>query len=204
MGLVVERSVEIDAGRVGYLEAGPATGAAVVFLHGAAFRATEWQELGILEACAARGLRAIALDLPGHGRSDPSARQPEAFLRAFLVAAGLARPVLVVPSMSGRFALPLLASWPDLVRGFVAVAPAGAERYADRLRGTVIPALVVWGTNDTVLPHAGAEVLAGVLQNAEVVLIEGAGHACYRDRPEEFQRSLLGFLERVGASAAEA
>lgn len=39
------------------------------------------------------------------------------------------RPILVSPSMSGRFALPFLLAWGDRLAGFVPVAPVGTKDY---------------------------------------------------------------------------
>jgi pimeloyl-ACP methyl ester carboxylesterase len=48
---------------------------------------------------------------------------------------GLDRPVLISPSMSGAYSLPLLMRWPDSIRALIAIAPSnsadyGAEEYA--------------------------------------------------------------------------
>ena len=56
-----------------------------------------------------------------------------------------------------------------------------------------LPTLVVWGENDTVTE---ADVLTKALDGRTLIL-EGAGHACYLDRPEEFHRELLAFLQAL-------
>ena len=63
-------SIQVDGEAVEFLEAGP-KGAAktVLFCHGAAFSMTTWQHVGVLDALAERGMRAIALNLPGYGAS---------------------------------------------------------------------------------------------------------------------------------------
>ena len=52
-----------------------------------------------------------------------------AFLERVLRELGMRRPVLVSPSMSGRFALPFLLVRGDHLAGFVPVAPAGTKDY---------------------------------------------------------------------------
>lgn len=53
-----------------------------------------------------------------------------AFLERILEELGLERPVLVSPSMSGRFALPFLLLHGDRLGGFVPIAPVGTRDYA--------------------------------------------------------------------------
>ena len=51
----------------------------VLFLHGAKFSAENWRELKTLNLVAAMGLKAVALDLPGHGKT-PSESEGPTFL----------------------------------------------------------------------------------------------------------------------------
>jgi abhydrolase domain-containing protein 14 len=187
----------IEGASVRCLEAGPADGPAVVLLHGASFQAQTWQELGTLRLCAERGLRAVAVDLPGFGRSEPNDVEPVRFLEALFDALSIRRAVLVTPSMSGRYALPFLARRPERVRGLVAVAPVGIGTWAGELAGLETPALLVWGDEDRTVPIADAELLARSLQQSETVVIADAGHACYMRQPARFHEHVLAFLERV-------
>ena len=75
------------------------------------------------------GYRVYAVDLPGFGKSAPAPSAPRAWLRAFLDTVGIESPVLVSPSMSGRYALPLVTEEPARLAGFVAVAPVGVPDY---------------------------------------------------------------------------
>jgi abhydrolase domain-containing protein 14 len=97
--------------------------------------------------------------------------------------------------MSGRFSLPLLERRPGYVAGFVAVAPAGVASHLEAIRGSEIPALVIWGKDDKVVPPKESRALAEALPNSRRVELEGAGHACYLDQPEAFHRELLTFLK---------
>ncbi|KFW05544.1 Alpha/beta hydrolase domain-containing protein 14A, partial [Fulmarus glacialis] len=73
--------------------------------------------------------------MPGYGDSPPAemvatAQGRVAFLDHVLQELGMRRPVLVSPSMSGRFALPFLLARGDQLAGFVPVAPVGTKDYA--------------------------------------------------------------------------
>jgi pimeloyl-ACP methyl ester carboxylesterase len=182
---------------VRYFEQGPSSGDAVLFLHGGRFSKQTWKDLGSLDFFAGKGYRVVAIDLPGFGESESNDLEPAEFLSGLLEKLDLERPVIVSPSMSGRFSLPFVSRHPDRIAGYVPVAPAGIPRFADELPKATAPALVVWGSEDRTFPVAGAGKLAGLLPDATVHVIDGAPHPCYLDHREEFHRVLLGFLERV-------
>jgi abhydrolase domain-containing protein 14 len=97
--------------------------------------------------------------------------------------------------MSGQFSFPLVVRAPEKVLGFVPVAPAGSERYLRMLKKVRVPALVVWGEKDEIIPVEKSDALAAALEDSKRVILKGAGHPCYLDRPDEFHRELLDFLD---------
>jgi pimeloyl-ACP methyl ester carboxylesterase len=101
------------------------SGAPVLALHPLALESSAFERLG--PALAARGLRLIAVDLPGFGRTPaPDAPLTPARLAApVLELAGAlgARPALVGISMGGRVALEAALRAPELFRAVVPVAP---------------------------------------------------------------------------------
>ena len=106
----------------------------------------------------------------------------------------LGRPVLVSPSMSGGYSLPLVARHPDKLCGFVAVAPVRISRYEPELVGNQLPTLALWGSDDRIVPLEQAERLVRALPNARLVVLEDAGHACYLQATAEFHRHLIQFV----------
>ena len=185
---------EVDGKRVHYLAAGPADGHEVVLLHGANFRAETWRQTQTLAQLASQGYRALAIDLPGFGESPPSSMAPDKWLPRLLDALQLDRPVIVSPSMSGRFALPVVTSSPQRLAGFVAVAPVAIKAHRDQLKRITTPTLAIWGANDRVVPLAQADLLVGEAKQARKVIIPGAGHAAYLNDAKTFNTELLGFL----------
>ncbi|MFC3172634.1 alpha/beta fold hydrolase [Novosphingobium bradum] len=103
---------------------GPADGLPVIFLHGGGQTRQSWGK-AVREA-GARGLRALALDLRGHGESGwaPDADYGiDAFaddVRAVIAALGRP-PVLVGASLGGMTALVVAADQPSPVAGLVLV-----------------------------------------------------------------------------------
>jgi len=113
----------------------------VVFVHGAGGNHLVW---GLQVHALADGARAVALDLPGHGRSTPPGRNSiEAYrdvVLGLLDALAFERAVIVGHSMGGAIAQALALSHPERVAGLGLVG-TGA-----RLR--VLPAIMEGVLND--------------------------------------------------------
>jgi abhydrolase domain-containing protein 14 len=176
---------------------GDPKGRPVLLLHGARFTSKDWQELGTLDLLARRGYRAVAIDLPGFGNSSAVVAKPEEFLHEALPLLDLKKPVVVFPSMSGSFALPFVAAHPDEVSGLVPIAPVDLEKWAPKLTCKELPVLLLWGANDSVIPIKQADALVAALPQTEKVVLSGAEHACYRDKPAEFHQALVTFLKTL-------
>ena len=172
----------------------------VLLLHGARFSSADWEELGTLAALADAGFHAVAVDLPGYGESPPhETPRPEAFLDELLSALELERPVLVSPSMSGRFSLPFAAAHPARLAGLVPVGAVAGEGDLEALAGVELAALVVWGENDDVVPLEQGRALSQAIPGASLWVVPGAGHPCYLDAPEEFHARLIAFARSQAA-----
>ncbi len=65
---------------------------------------------------------------------------------------------------------------------------------ARSLRG---PTLLVHGGASPILTRAMAERFAEAVKSVELISIPGAGHSVAGDKPDEFTRAVLGFLDRV-------
>ena len=186
--------LKLAGSRLHFLAAGPPEAPTVLLLHGARFSSETWRELGTLELLARKGYRALALDLPGYGSSEASETPPARFLSTLLPLVSDRPMVIVSPSMSGRFSLPLAVGRPGYLAGFVPVAPAGIPAHLAKLEGSRIPTLIFWGERDRIVPVKHGEQMSRVMPNSRLVVLKDAQHPCYLDRPLDFHRELLQFL----------
>lgn len=121
------RRVPVDGWAVRYREAG--RGPPLVLVHGLGVSADYWFRNG--PPLAAAGLRVLAPDLPGFGRTRgpdgglPVAAQAEAAAR-WAEAVGVGPAVYVGHSLSCQAVLELAAWEPERVRGVVLEGPTGA------------------------------------------------------------------------------
>ena len=191
---IEEIRVEVGGASIVALVAGPEDAPSLLLLHGARFSSETWRELGTLEHLGRAGLKVVAVDLPGYGRSASTELAAGVFIDHLVVALGLEQPVVVAPSMSGAFAFPFVLDHGSNCGGFVPVAPAAVDRYEGRLGEIRVPTLVMWGTADSVFPVAGAEPLAAAIPDAGLLLLEGASHPAYLDQPDLFHERLLEFV----------
>jgi pimeloyl-ACP methyl ester carboxylesterase len=76
----------------------------------------------------------------------------------------------------------------------------------DRLPEIACPTLIVWGTEDRLVPVSDADEFARLIPNARKVVWPQTGHMAMLERPAAFNRLLAAFLaekpgERVGEAA---
>jgi pimeloyl-ACP methyl ester carboxylesterase len=94
--------------------------------------------------------------------------------------------------------------------GFVPALDAlTTYRIRDRLGEIGCPTLIVWGTNDMIVPARDADEFERLIPNSRKVVWSDTGHVAMLERPEAFNRLLAAFLaekpgERVGPEDAAA
>lgn len=116
------------------------------------------------------------------------------FLEAVVEALQLGPPVVISPSLSGMYSLPFVTAPGSQLRGYVPVAPICTDKInAADYAAVKTPALIVYGDQDP-MGHTSFEHLKQI-PNHRVLVLKGAGHPCYLDKPEEWHTGLLDFLQ---------
>jgi pimeloyl-ACP methyl ester carboxylesterase len=98
---------------------------------------------------------------------------------------------------------------PDFFRtGPTSVAIAGTRILREDARESMnalrVPALLVWGENDPLVPLVYGEAMAEEIDGARLAVIPRAAHVAMWDTPEEFNRIALEFLDEVESAPARA
>ncbi len=71
-----------------------------------------------------------------------------------------------------------------------------ALNYADRLRGSAVPVLVITGSEDRSSSPEATTALAGLFTDAQVHVLEGAGHLSPLEQPTIFAELVKAFASR--------
>ena len=116
-----DRFVTVDGRKVRYLEQGG--GVPAILVHGSSLGSSADVFRRNLLALGAAGVRAIAFDLPGFGKSDPADKSGAAFTKAFILkfmdALGLRRAALIGHSSAGNAVLACALENPDRISHLV-------------------------------------------------------------------------------------
>lgn len=78
-------------------------------------------------------------------------------------------------------------------------AMAQREDQTSFLSRIIAPTLVIVGSEDAITPVADSELMHREIGGSRLQIIEGAGHVSNIERPEEFNRALIKFVDDVEA-----
>jgi len=122
---------------------------------------------------------------------------------------------LVEPTLQRWFTAPFRARRPDLMtRVGAMIRSTPTQGYAgcchaipridatDRLKELHCPALVIVGEEDAGTPVSMARDIHAALPGAELAILRSASHLSNLEQPEEFNRVLLGFLDKATGRSA--
>lgn len=197
----MENSLSIQGLRIRYHQKG--TGIPVVLLHGFSSSAETWVEVGLFDELA-KDYNVYSFDMPygAKSRSDKfSAENRDEYADFFnnmLKTLNINKPILIGASISGEVTLRYL------LRGYsaqaaIVIGPVGIKSLANQLSRLAVSLLAIWGDKDTISPPADSKILEAHVKNAEIRIIEGAGHPCYLDEPAKFTEIVKDFLQRTSA-----
>ena len=76
--------------------------------------------------------------------------------------------------------------------------PPDLEALIDQYPTITVPTLLLWGRHDRIVPLAIGERLANALPDAQLVVVEDAGHLPQEETPARVLEILEGFLDGLG------
>lgn len=98
----------------------------------------------------------------------------------------------------------LINNSPGAAQSFAAIADYIADHIDDDVVGPRLaglqgrpPVLLVWGADERAVPLETGRAAHELIEGSELAVIEAASHAPYFERPAEFNRILLDFLDRT-------
>ena len=87
-----------------------------------------------------------------------------------------------------------------LIRAISMAKSALRHNLADKLGQINTPALLIWGNQDAITPPFVGEKFKELLPNSTLFFIDKCGHAPMLERPEEFNKYLTDFLNKLALS----
>jgi pimeloyl-ACP methyl ester carboxylesterase len=69
------------------------------------------------------------------------------------------------------------------------------SHFGEQLKNVAVPTLIVHGREDKLIPLTHSEDAHRLIPNSELAVLHDCGHLTPREKPEEFNRILTGFLD---------
>jgi abhydrolase domain-containing protein 14 len=182
----------------------------VVLFHGSSFSIDDWEKIGTFTELSKHSLPYLAVDLP-KGKTSKSQKKElpkmsdyvpllEDLFRIAGIDLAHSKLIIVGPSMGGAFALTYALEKKAQVLGLVLIGPSLSGVDRERLEELEIPVLLIWGDRDNVFPmEVYGRELKQELPSAKLLIIKGARHPAYLDRPQQFHDLLVDFVDEIAA-----
>jgi len=165
----------------------------IILLHGYSFESSVWDKINLPTALNKIGYNVYAVDEPGFPKSRNKQISNDLFfdfLKDFITKLG--GSCLLGSSAGGYLAAKFSEENPSLVKCLILVGAVNLNEIS--LSGVKL--LGVWGSLDNISnPESASKELERL--GGRLVIIKGARHACYLDRPDDFNKIVANFLEKL-------
>ena len=85
--------------------------------------------------------------------------------------------------------------WIETVAGIL------EEQFPGELAKINVPALIIWGEQDSLLHRSGQEELAKIIPGSRLAVVPDSGHMLYWERPEAVASHVVNFIKEIGGQA---
>lgn len=203
--MIEEKYVELGGKRVHYFTDGNLRDKeTIVFLHGKSFKAQTWVDLKPWEYLSKESLSGLYVDIPGWGLSEQNSdydvgkndySDMSKFIHDLTSKLNLNEYLLLGASFSVPFVLRHALDYPNKVNKLILVGGVYARSIEDKLPQINQPALIIYGKEDTVVGLEPAEMYSKKLKKSRKIIVDGARHPLYLDKPREFFQNLIDFIK---------
>ena len=197
MQSITSQIVPVDGCAVNTLQGGDPAQTTMLFLHGKAFQAETWKELGTLQAAIDAGFSVLAIDLPGFGKTAEAEIAPEIIINKVMEATAQTAVILIGPSMGGKIAMEFSLENPNKVMALVLIGAVGVQENKDQLHELPESTLIIWGENDQISDPANGTLLNESISDSHLIIFKGAKHPCYLEQPKLWHDTLLNFAKTI-------
>lgn len=190
-----EITINTPNGDIFGMTAGPENGPVVICIHGWSQRNGWHTWEPILSPLGAAGYRAIAVDMPGWGKSPKWEKiAGKSAVVAMLDSLGVETAhALVGKSWGGGVSLDCAITHPTRVHKLIVTAPAFRGSRDDLARLTK-PVLMAWAKDDRVIPYGMGEQLAAVMPQCQFELYDKGEHEAAQYNMADFAPKAITFL----------
>jgi len=175
------------------------TSLTVVLLYTMSMTTKTWERTNTPGLLQQAGYRVLCIHLPviAGNEQEPSYPLKGAILADTLKQLNALDCILVAPSKTGSYALPVVVRGGYSISAFIAISPSDSHRFTRREYQILkTPTLILYGSIDKPSSAIALENLQHI-PNKEVVEVHDAGHNCYVDNPDAFHDILLKYLATV-------
>ena len=182
-------------------QAGPDDGPLVLGIHGWSQRNGWHTWAPLLVPLGEAGFRAVSIDMPGWGQSEPWTDGRMSQLGGVNVVLAILRLLkrdrvaLMGKSWGGGVALEAALSNPAAVSGLILSAPAFGDQR--RLAEVRQPVLLVWAKDDPVIAYERARPMLEALPNASLISYPTGGHSAGPKNADDFASKAVSFLNQI-------
>jgi len=185
--LVVESNIVIKYYYRPSSASSAASSKSIILLHGAKYSKETWVKTNTISALAQQHINVYALDIP-------TKKVDDSVLKDIIEKLGLEKPIILSPSLSGKYSIHLLTHYPHLVGAYIAVAPVIPTIDITSLQSLNIKSLFIYGDKD-IEGIKRSKLLMTYLKGSKEYQITG-NHACYLDDPEGFNQQIINFIRQ--------
>ena len=164
----------------------------IALFHGYSFESSVWEKIGLVSNLNKVGYDVYAFDMPSFPKSRNKHIDVETFFSFFSsFAKKFGKISILGASAGGHLAAKFSESNSNLVENLILVGAVGLEEIN---LPESIKVIGIWGSEDNIYnPSLAQKEIARL--GGKFYLIKGARHACYLDKPDDFNKILLNELK---------